>query len=239
MSDEILADLDAVSGSRNALYSFLSRLFEKELTEEILRELQEKTDALSQLSTLKGLGNKKLNAGLEDLDSFMKSSRSGQRNELQKSLAVEFAGLFQGAWPKSTHPSESAYTQGTKSAKEKKREQVIDAYKSVGLDKASSFNEPEDHIAVELQFMSYLAKETMNAAKARDAAKSLELLKVQQKFLKNHLGRWAGLLAGDVSRQAKSAFYKGAALIAAGFVEEDLRTVEDFIEDVGPSNKGA
>ncbi len=48
--------------------------------------------------------------------------------------------------------------------------------------------------------MSYLSKETITAAKSHDAAKALELLKVQQRFLKNHLGKWIGLLSGDISK---------------------------------------
>ena len=37
----IFEGLDAVCGSRQALYSFLSRMFERELAEEIVKELQD------------------------------------------------------------------------------------------------------------------------------------------------------------------------------------------------------
>ena len=239
MKNDIYQDLDAVSGSRQALYAFLSRLFERELTEDVIKELQERTDAITQLEPLKGMGNKKLNSGLEHLDSYLKATRSTPKAEVQKGLSVEFAGLFQGGWPKTTHPSESHYATGGEAAKQKKRQAVAETYKSLGLDKSASFNEPDDHIAVELQFMSYLAKETAAAAKGKDQAKSLELLKVQHKFLNNHLGKWVGLLSNDVSKHAKSSFYKGAALVAAGFVEEDIKVVDDFIDDVMPKAKGS
>jgi hypothetical protein len=46
-------------------------------------------------------------------------------------------------------------------------------------------------------------------------------------------------LADDVVKLARSSFYRGAALVAAGFVEEDIKVLQDFIEDLQPSQKGA
>ena len=115
---------------------------------------------------------------------------------------------------------------------QKERDQVLEVYRSVGLDKAKDFTEPDDHVAVELHFMSYLAGETSSAAGTRDRKRALELLHLQQRFLKEHLGRWIGSLADDVVKQAKASFYKGVSLMAAGFIEEDSKVLVDFIEEL-------
>ncbi len=238
MTDDIFEDLDAVCVSRQALYSFLSRLFERELTEDIIKELQAKTEAMSQMAPLKELGNKKLNEGLMNLESYLRESVATPREKVTEALSVEFKGLFLGGWGSHARPSESAYASGGHEAKEKKRIQVMEMYRSVGLDKADAFSEPDDHVAVELQFMSFLSKETIAVAKSRDQEKALELVRLQHKFLHNHLGRWIGLLADDVVKLARSSFYRGASLVAAGFVEEDIKVLQDFIEDLEPSQKG-
>jgi len=238
LANDIFEDLDAVCVSRQALYSFLSRLFERELTEEIIKQLQERREAMGQLAPLKELGNKKLNEGLMNLESYLRESVVEPREKVTEALSVEFKGLFLGVWGSPEHPSESEYASNGREAGEKKRKQVIEMYKSVGLDKADAFAEPDDHVAVELQFMSFLSKETIAVAKSRDQEKALELLRLQHKFLRNHLGRWIGLLADDVVKLARSSFYRGAALVAAGFVEEDIKVLEDFIEDLQPAQKG-
>jgi len=237
LPNDIFEDLDAVSVSRQALYSFLSRVFERELTVDIIGELQGSSDAIGKLAPLRGLGNRKLNEGLDLLESFLKTSRSEPNEEVQKRLAAEFAGLFRGGSQKATRPSESSYLAGRRSAKP--LDQITTMYKSVGLDKAPTFDEPDDHIAIELQFMSYLAGETAAAAKSRDQARAAELLRLQNRFLRNHLYRWVGLLAADLNTNAKSQLYGGAGLVAAGFVEEDVKTVDDFIEDIAPSSKAS
>jgi len=237
LPNDIYSDLDAVSASRQALYAFLSRILERELTVEIIRELHGKSEAIGQLAPLRGLANRKLNDGLDKLGSFVDGSKTESDEETQKLLAAEFSGLFRGGWPNSTHPSESAYAKG-KGAKGP-QEQVTAVYKSMGLDKASAYEGPDDHIAVELQFMSHMAGETSAAAKSHDRAKALELLKTQDQFLRGHLSKWVGLLAADLNKNAKSALYRGAGLVTAGFVEEDVKTVEDFIDDLAPRSKGA
>jgi len=236
LAGDIFEDLNAVSASRRSLYSFLSRIFERELSEEIVKELQGK-EVIAQLSPLKGLGNKGLNDGLIRLDSYLKRSRTAGHEKVKSDLSNQYARLFLGKSARAPHPSESSYAKGGSHAKQKRREEVMEIYRSVGLDKAKEFGEPDDHVAVELQFMSYLANETVAAAKSCDRGKALELLRLQHRFLNDHLGLWIGLLSDDVTKQAPSSFYRGATLLAAGFVEEDIKVVEDFIEDLEPPQK--
>lgn len=126
MTNDIFEDPDAVWGSRQAFYSFLPRLFERELTEGIIKELQERTEAMGQLAPLKELGNRQLNEGLMNLESYLRESVATPRVEVTNALSVEFKGLFLDVWGSDAHPSESAYASGGREAKKKKRNQVVE-----------------------------------------------------------------------------------------------------------------
>ena len=41
------------------------------------------------------------------------------------------------------------------------RDRVLSAYWNAGVNKTKEFTEPEDHIAIELQFMEYLCRKTV------------------------------------------------------------------------------
>jgi TorA maturation chaperone TorD len=146
-------------------------------------------------------------------------------------LAVEYAGLFLGVWGRPAHPSESAYASGGRLTMQVQRDEVLAMYRAAGVDKAKAFTEPEDHVALELHFMSYMAGEAAKAAASGDVKETLKRLEAQQDFLNKHLGQWIGMLANDVVKQGKVAFYKGVSLIAEGFVEEDSKALADLVSE--------
>jgi TorA maturation chaperone TorD len=235
LSESIFKELEDVSKSRQTFYSFLTRMFERELGDDLIKELQANTGSLVNMAPMRELGNKRLNEGLDHLDYYLKQSASTPPEKVKLELSVEYAGLFLSVWGRPAHPSESSYASGGKLIMQKERDEVMEIYKSVGLDKSKEFTEPDDHIAVELHFMSYLAGETFVAAQQKDLKKALELIEMQRKFLREHLGRWIGLLADDVVQQARVSFYKGIALLAAGFVDEDEKILADFVDDLKSS----
>jgi TorA maturation chaperone TorD len=236
-ADGLLAEIGDTCQGRKTVYAFLSSMYAREVTKEIIAELQSRAGALSSLEPLKELGNAKLNEGLERLGRYLKDSTGRDIEQVRLELAVEYAGLFLSVWGTPAHPSESAYATGGRLVMQKERDQVLAMYRSVGMDKAKDFTEPEDHIAVELQFMSFLADETAKAAGAGDRQKVRELLDLQDVFLEKHLGSWLGHLASDVMKQGRVDFYRGISLIADGFVEEDRKVIKEFLAELPPASK--
>ena len=145
-------------------------------------------------------------------------------------LAIEYAGLFLGVWGKPPHPSESIYGIVGGLVMQKERDEVLILYKSAGLVLSRNFREPEDHVAIELQFMAFLAGETAAAANAKEMKKVHDLIEMQEQFLKKHLGKWLGFLTHDVMEAGHVDFYKGMCLLTQGFVEEDLKSLGDLPE---------
>ena len=145
----------------------LSRTFEREVTEELLASLRDKKSSFSQ--SIEGLDSRKMSEGLRLVNSDFDNSLKKSSDEICLELAVEYAGLFLGVWGKPPHPSESIYGKTGGSVMQEERDQVLIMYRSVGLDRSNDFREPEDHVAIELQFMSILADKT---ARATELAKS-------------------------------------------------------------------
>ena len=106
--------------------------------------------------------------------------------QMQSLLAKEYAHLFLGFGK--FHPSESSYRSESDSIMQEFRDDVLEAYRKFGVRKIDEFKKPEDHIAVELQFMAYLCRHTIealnNGGGLYEAKKYLE---AQRDFLNNHL----------------------------------------------------
>ena len=109
---------------------------------------------------------------------------------------------------------------------QKERDAVLILYNSAGLVLSKSFREPEDHVAIELQFMSFLAGETAIAANAKNMKKVNDSIEMQELFLKKHLGKWLGFMTHDVMATGHVDFYKGICLLTQGFVEEGSKDVK-------------
>jgi anaerobic sulfite reductase subunit A len=160
-------------------------------------------------------------------------------NELEKArleLAVEYAGLFLGVWRVPAHPSESAYfTQGQLIMQEP-RDEVLKLYRSMGVDRSSEFKEPEDHIALELQFMTHLCEKTNTFLQNGDFREAKKLLEVQRDFLNEHLGKWVPKLSADILKSARRDFYKAVAKITEGYIEMDKKLVVELIDSLTVSS---
>ena len=226
-TSETLTEINLLSKNRQAFYQFLSRIFEKEVDNELLTAIRDKKNFLSQ--PIEGL-DKNMTRGLELVNGYLDSSSKKSSDEICLELAVEYAGLFLGVWGKPPHPSESIYGSVGGLVMQKERDEVLILYNSAGLVLSKNFREPEDHVAIELQFMSYLAGETAVAANAHDQKKVKDLIEMQGLFLKKHLGKWLGFMTHDVMETGHVDFYKGICLLTQGFVDEDLKTLKDLPE---------
>jgi putative dimethyl sulfoxide reductase chaperone len=158
LQSEILQELVSANENRKTIYSFLARTYATEATVEYLRELAEKKDMFLASAQDPEVSGTELGDGFKQIADFASHL---DLNDLEKSrleLAVEYAGLFLGVWRVPAHPSESAYYTQGKLIMQEPRDQVLKLYRSVGVDKANQFKEPEDHIALELEFMTRLCE---------------------------------------------------------------------------------
>ncbi len=230
--DKVIQELVSANENRRVLYAFLTRVYATEITVDYLRELSEKQALFLASAEDPDVRGAELADGFEQLSDYILSYKTRDLESVRLELAVEFAGIFLGVRRLPPHPSESVYVTDGQLVMQKPRDEVLKVYRSMGVDKAHSFAEPEDHIAMELQFMTYMCEKTNTALKEGNLAYAKECLEVQRDFLDEHLGKWVPKLVADILKSAKGEFYKGVAKITKGYVEMDKNVIVELIDNL-------
>jgi TorA maturation chaperone TorD len=243
MPSETLEELIPANDNRQAVYSFLTRMYSTEITKETLKDIAEKRSLWLRLGEDPEVGGTKIAEGFNSLAEFAASLKESEFDKVLLELAVEYAGLFLGVRHLPPHPSESVYTSEQRLIMQKARDEVLEIYMSMGLEKLDKFREPEDHIAMELQFMTYMCGKTSEALKSGNNAQAKKYLEVQRDFLNEHLAKWVPMLAADILKGAKREFYKAVAKITEGYVQWDKEVVLEMIDGLfvppNPKNNSA
>ncbi|MFH1774916.1 MAG: molecular chaperone TorD family protein [Methanobacteriota archaeon] len=145
--------------------------------------------------------NEEMEEGLRILKQFAKGYK--KVDKLHEDLQSEYIRLFIGPVDPPALPYESKYS------KEQLGETVLRAkraYAKAGIGKSKSCSEPEDHVALELDFMRYLCDKESN-----------KFLSMQREFLHNCLLNWVPKFCENIIR-SNSSFYKGIAKMTKGFL---------------------
>lgn len=219
----------ALIEDRRTLYMFLSRVYEKEFKRDRLKVLFER---IFQIRDLNMLRVSEFNNGFETLSNYLKEADKRDLAQVEMELAADYAGLFLGLWGKPLHPSESVYRSKGHLLIQESRDRVLKIYRMMGVDKVSKFTEPEDHIAIELQFMAYLCRKVFEILEQDNINAVVEYLNVQKDFLKKHLAVWIPQFCQDIIQSSARGFYKGIAKITDKFVETDQEVIKDIINNV-------
>lgn len=123
-------------------------------------------------------------------------------------LRQDFMALFEGPGPMSAPPWESVY---------RCEEQVLfgpctldvrQAYRRWGLGLPEPGREPEDHIALELEFLLFLTERGSDPGAAAE----------RTRFLREHLLAWIRPFCDLLEHGANTLFYQGMARLLLGYV---------------------
>lgn len=213
---------------RQTIYAFLKGVYEKELPKELLAGMPEKMRPL--LTIAGALPNAETRKVVKELVKFTDAIPSQDLDNLQLRLAADYARLFLSISKVPPHPSESTYREGT--PMQHSRDEVLKTYWSFGVDKKKEFTEPEDHIAVELNFLMYLCEKAVEALKNGDAREARRYIQGQKDFLEGHLVKWVPRLVKDIVNTAKTPFYKAIAVLTKEYIEMDLSATKDLLEQL-------
>ena len=192
---------------RQALYRFLGSLFLYPDVE-LLVNLQESAGELLASEDLwkDQVFAEKLHALIANLIAFDLDNR--------KTIVDEYNRLFL-VKPK-VPPYETSYiyilgqSEGTIAAN------ISGIYSMAGLTVSPKLNELPDHIAIELEFMSFLCEKELLALKDRNEEIAVVAQKEQKNFMGEHLARWYPNFAMKALSETGEDLYK--LLIQAVFV---------------------
>ena len=134
-------------------------------------------------------------------------------------LAGQYVELFDRAVR--CPPYEGAWGPQQISGKAALLADVAGFYTAFGVAPAAQHADIEDHVGAELEFMSVLAlKEAHAVAEGKPDAVAVTR-EAQATFLAEHLGRWGEAFAARVQAVAPPGFYPAAAVLLAGWIEEE------------------
>lgn len=189
---------------RSAMYGLASRIF--------IAEMDEHT-----LSLLEKLPNfKELFPRYYEWEERQKRSRYKLINEV---LNVDFTDIAV------LHliPYESFYMREDGMIESGGANPVLQVYNDFGyrVDYEKARVVSADHIGVELEFMKMLIDAESKAQEQKDEDAVAKIRQEQKKFLQEHLLQFAPLYLINVNEQARSPFYKDAAVFTLEFLLED------------------
>lgn len=204
----------AVARQRSNIYGLLATVYRQEVSVDLLRQVKD-PQFLGVLSDL----------GVQLTNDFLQKPEE----ELLSDLAVEYTGLFLGPGGHIS-PHESVHHQrgdgqsgmlwGESTAEVKK------FIESTGLSYDSDYRGLPDHISVELEFMQQLALREEQAWREEDENGALDCLKIERKFLEQHLIRWVPIFCEKVIELAELPFYREMAALTKNFIEFDLKDMD-------------
>jgi TorA maturation chaperone TorD len=182
------SQIDEVDRHRAAEYDLLSVLLGK----------APDADTLSRIAILKGDGSA---LGMAHIELAEAASAADP-----ESTSKEFFNLFVGLGRGELLPYASYYLTGF--LHERPLARVREDLDLLGIERAGSGREPEDHIAILLEVMAGLARGDFEA----DAAE-------QARFFERHLKPWAARMFADLEMSQSAKFYCSVGRVGRIFIE--------------------
>lgn len=205
--------------------TMLARIFEKEVDGDYLALIRETAPDLIRWAA--GHEQQDLVKAAAYLSEFVKQIPAhGNQEAVIEDLAVEFASLFYGVGENPVNVHESVYLGDEHILYEAQYFEVVEFYQHWGYEKRQHFNEPEDHVANELDFLGFMLSGAAWALEKGDPEECQRRLAAVKAFAAEHLGRWGDDFCRSMQKASAYPLYLGAAYLTSGLLEliaeEDL-----------------
>jgi TorA maturation chaperone TorD len=158
--------------------------------------------------------------GLALLQKFTQEAEHGVSDEVFGELRLDYTRLFIGPGKVLAPPWESVYFDEDRLVFQEQTLQVRGWYRRFGLQVEKLYAEPDDHIGLELEFLSHLAQLGLAALEKQDEIEFKRLMKAQQQFLNQHPLKWISLWSQQVEEHAHIDFYRGIGFLTKGALLE-------------------
>lgn len=149
-------------------------------------------------------------------------------DELNRDYARLFLGLREGTGL--PPPYESLHREGRLFGQS--TEAVMEHFRRNGISLADDGVGPEDHLGLELKFLSLLCLRESQAWRDADAEQGRDCLEAEQAFIARHLGSWVPDYCRQVEAEAHTAFYRGVAGLTAAAISFDSTQVADMLDSL-------
>ena len=202
---------------RSNIYGLLSTIYRTEPTESLLNQLKDNG----------------FEAALSDLGINIKRrffNRPGKK--LIEDLAAEYARLFIGPGMHIS-PHESIHHErddgdwgmlwGASTVEVKK------FIESAGLQYNPEYSGLPDDISVELEFMQKVTEHEAQAWEEKNCDGVLYCIKIEKRFIREHLVKWIPAFCDKVISEAKLSFYSEMARLTKYFIEFEKKEINKYL----------
>ena len=209
---------------RARTYGLLARIFRVEVDQAFLDDLRRLKFPIS-------TGNEHTDYGYRTMFNYLKGTWEDTLLDLARDYARTFIGHGNNG-RSAAYPFESVHTSEKRLLMQDARDEVLAIYRANLLKKGEEWNDCEDHIALELEFMQVMCDRTADALKAGKEDEAVELLKVQRSFVGKHLANWVPMFVSDIKYFAQTDLYIGAGEVLLGFVQTEEEALDDLLDGV-------
>jgi TorA maturation chaperone TorD len=170
-------------------------------------------------------------SGLSSVRAWFQENMQSGEDELLEGLRADYTRLFVGPGRVLAPPWESVYFSKERLTFQEQTLQVRQCYARFGLQCEKLYNEPDDHIGLELAFTAHLSSLAAQAIERVDQKALADIFDAQRSFLSEHLLTWAAGWCAHVLQESRTGFYPGIALMVRGVLAElaDNLGIEGYV----------
>lgn len=209
---------------RARTYGLLARIFRVEVDGKFLEELRH-------LKFPTSTGNEHVDYGYRTMYNYLKGTWEDTLLDLARDYARTFIGHGNNG-RSAAYPFESVHTSEKRLLMQDARDEVLAIYRANLLKKGQEWNDCEDHIALELEFMQVMSERTAKALKEGKEDEAVEMLKTQRAFVGQHLANWVPMFVSDIKYFSQTDLYIGAGELLLGFVQTEVEALDDLLDGV-------
>ncbi|TGE36312.1 dehydrogenase [Desulfosporosinus fructosivorans] len=216
-------------GVRVFAYDWLRRTFLTEPTKDLLQ-------TMSQEGFVEGFpfvdDSELIHEGVGKVSKYLKE-KDILSEEVYNQLHWDYTRMFIGPYELSAPPWESAYLNKERLLFQEETLNVRRAYLKYLFLPKDYGHEADDHLGLELDFMYQLCELAISKVNKQDKAGLKEVLVDQKSFLEEHLLMLVPDFSKNMAKNAQTQFYEGMAMVLAGFIELDLKALEELLDILG------
>lgn len=142
----------------------------------------------------------------------------------QEELLIDYSGLFLGPFGAPAHPYGSVYLEQERKLMGDSTMEVLKLYAESGVKYEG--DEPPDHIAIELEFMSFLEGKIAQAISESNQDDLADFSAIRARFFNRLLASWAPILGNILKEQATLAFYRDLGECLVGFIGAEQQRLQ-------------
>jgi TorA maturation chaperone TorD len=214
---------------RSTLYSFLGHCLLESVSDDNTAFIQRKFWEEFPLEA----ANTEMNNGLEKIIQCTGRLELLPASQAIQEIQLEYTHLFLGPGQPKAPPWESVYRTPEKLLFGWPALQVRETYLQSGFEIKLKNRQPEDHLGLELMFMSTVSDSLAKALKGKDTQfQVLSTVQNQIAFINEHPLAWIADLHNDARVNASVGFYSGLIELIWGILLWDLELLKEMLQEL-------